>query len=59
MEENSCLYIFDGQTLRQRHNRIGERPLLYALDPHEAWDIDDELDWIVVEALHAQREAIQ
>jgi CMP-N-acetylneuraminic acid synthetase len=57
MEENSCLYIFDAATLRGRGNRIGERPLLYALDPHEACDIDDELDWLVVEALYAQREA--
>jgi CMP-N-acetylneuraminic acid synthetase len=59
MEENSCLYVFDAATLRRRRNRIGERPLLYPLDPHEAWDIDDELDWLVVEALHAEREAIR
>jgi CMP-N-acetylneuraminic acid synthetase len=59
MEENSCLYVFDAATLRQRGNRIGERPLLYALDPHEACDIDDELDWMLVEALYAQREASQ
>jgi CMP-N-acetylneuraminic acid synthetase len=57
MEENSCLYVFDAATLRRQRNRIGERPLLYPLDPHEAWDIDDELDWLVVEALHAEREA--
>jgi CMP-N-acetylneuraminic acid synthetase len=59
MEENSCLYVFDAATLRQRGNRIGERPLLYALDPHEACDIDDELDWLLVEALYAQREAVR
>jgi CMP-N-acetylneuraminic acid synthetase len=57
MEENSCLYVFDAATLRGRGNRIGERPLLYPLDPHEACDIDDELDWLLVEALYAQREA--
>jgi CMP-N-acetylneuraminic acid synthetase len=57
MEENSCLYIFDAATLQRRGNRIGERPLLYPLDPHEACDIDDELDWMLVEALYAQREA--
>jgi CMP-N-acetylneuraminic acid synthetase len=57
MEENSCLYIFDAPTLRRSGNRIGERPLLFPLDAHEAWDIDDELDWLVVEALHAEREA--
>jgi CMP-N-acetylneuraminic acid synthetase len=59
MEENSCLYVFDAATLRQRGNRIGERPLLYPLDPHEACDIDDELDWMLVEALYAQREAVR
>jgi CMP-N-acetylneuraminic acid synthetase len=59
MEENSCLYVFDGATLQRRGNRIGERPLLYPLDPHEAWDIDDELDWLVVEALYVQREALR
>jgi CMP-N-acetylneuraminic acid synthetase len=59
MEENSCLYVFDAPTLRERGNRIGERPLLYVLEPHEACDIDDELDWLMVEALFAQREAIR
>lgn len=53
MEENSCLYVFDAATLRGRGNRVGKRPMLYPLDPHEAWDIDDELDWLVVEALYA------
>ena len=56
MEENSCLYLFDADTLRKRGNRIGERPLLYPLDPLEAWDIDEESDWTVVEALYAKRE---
>lgn len=52
MEENSCLYLFEGETLRRRHNRIGERPLLFELTPTEAWDIDDEIDWTIVEALY-------
>ena len=55
MEENSCLYVFDGETLRRRGNRIGARPLLYPLTPTEAWDIDDESDWTIVEALYAAR----
>ena len=53
MEENSCLYAFRGETLVQHGNRIGDRPMLYPLDAHEAWDIDDELDWTIVTALHA------
>jgi CMP-N-acetylneuraminic acid synthetase len=56
MEENSCLYVFSGDLLRTRRNRIGERPLLYPLSPEEAWDIDEESDWNVVEALYAARE---
>lgn len=56
MEENSCLYVFDGGTLRRRGNRIGERPLLYPLSPEEAWDIDEEIDWTIVELLYARRQ---
>ena len=57
MEENSCLYVFTGDTLREHSSRIGQRPLLYPLTPEEAWDIDEEIDWTVVEALYAAREA--
>jgi CMP-N-acetylneuraminic acid synthetase len=56
MEENSCMYLFDADTLRRRGNRIGERPILKPISGAEAWDIDDELDWAVVEALYAARE---
>lgn len=58
MEENSCLYVFTAEILRRRGNRIGERPLLYPLDSSEAWDIDEEIDWTVVEALYAARESV-
>jgi CMP-N-acetylneuraminic acid synthetase len=47
-EENSCLYLFTAETLLRTGNRIGERPLLFPIDPHEAMDIDDEYDWDVV-----------
>jgi CMP-N-acetylneuraminic acid synthetase len=57
MEENSCMYLFDAETLRRRGNRIGERPILKAIPAQEAWDIDDELDWQVVESLFADRAA--
>lgn len=55
-EENSNLYIFDRATLERRRNRIGERPLLFPIDRDEAWDIDEEIDWVVVEALYRLRE---
>jgi CMP-N-acetylneuraminic acid synthetase len=54
-EENSCLYLFTGDTLRQRHNRIGERPLLFEIERLEAMDIDEELDFKVAEFLYHQR----
>jgi len=44
-EENSCLYIFTRENLLKRHHRIGENPILFEIDPDEAWDIDDELDF--------------
>jgi CMP-N-acetylneuraminic acid synthetase len=55
MEENSCLYLFEGDTLRQHGSRIGHRPLMYPISPEEAWDIDEEIDWTIVEALHSAR----
>ena len=53
-EENSCLYLFEADTLLRTGNRIGERPLLFPIDPHEALDIDDEYDWEIVAALVAR-----
>ena len=54
-EENSCLYIFNRATLLARRNRIGDRPLMFEVDPGEAWDIDEEHDFIVVNSLLQQR----
>ncbi len=51
-EENSCVYIFDGATLRERGNRIGERPQLFEIDPREAIDIDDEADFEIAELIY-------
>jgi CMP-N-acetylneuraminic acid synthetase len=53
-EENSCLYIFQRQTLLERRNRLGERPYLFEIDRNEAWDIDEELDFQIVEFLMKQ-----
>ena len=55
-EENSCIYIFTRNTLESRHNRIGERPLMFEIDPIEAWDIDEELDFHIAEILYKERE---
>jgi CMP-N-acetylneuraminic acid synthetase len=50
-EENSCLYLFTRQNLLERHHRIGEHPILFEIDPAEAWDIDEELDFEITDFL--------
>jgi CMP-N-acetylneuraminic acid synthetase len=50
-EENSCMYIFTRDTLIERQNRLGHRPLMFEIPASEAWDIDDELDFMVTEFL--------
>ncbi len=52
-EENSCLYIFNRPLLVERRNRLGASPLMYEIDAAEAWDIDEELDFQMVETLIA------
>jgi CMP-N-acetylneuraminic acid synthetase len=54
-EENSCLYIFTRQNLQRRHHRIGDHPLMFEIDPAEAWDIDDELDFAICNYLMDRR----
>lgn len=54
-EENSCLYLFTRQTLEQRRNRLGERPLMFAIDPDEAWDIDDEMAFSICDFLLSRK----
>ncbi len=50
-EENSCMYLFTREILLQRRNRLGERPMMFSIDAAEAWDIDEELEFAVVEFL--------
>ena len=57
-DENSCIYIFDKKTLVERQNRIGYRPMMFEIDPFEAQDIDEEINFQVAEAIfHATRGA--
>jgi CMP-N-acetylneuraminic acid synthetase len=53
-EENSCIYIFNREILIKRRNRLGERPLMFAIDAAEAWDIDEELDFAITDFLMRQ-----
>jgi CMP-N-acetylneuraminic acid synthetase len=48
-EENSCIYIFSRQTLINRRNRLGFHPFMFEMDSAEAWDIDEELDFLITE----------
>ena len=50
-EENSCIYIFPRQILLARRNRLGERPMMFEIEAAEAWDIDEELDFTIVDFL--------
>jgi CMP-N-acetylneuraminic acid synthetase len=54
-EENSCIYLFTRESLERHGNRIGDRPILFEVPRDEAWDIDEELDFHIVEALYALR----
>ena len=51
-QENSCLYIFSRATLQASHNRIGQRPMMFEIDPGEAIDIDNETDFRIAELLY-------
>ena len=53
-EENSCLYIFTRETLELQRNRIGLRPFMFEIDAAEAWDIDEEIDFMIVDLLMSQ-----
>jgi CMP-N-acetylneuraminic acid synthetase len=54
-EENSCIYIFTRDNLLKRRNRIGGHPRMFEIDPDEAWDIDEELDFEIVDFLMRRR----
>jgi len=54
-EENSCAYLFSRRLILERGNRIGESPQLFEIDPIEAWDLDEEHDFIIAEALYHTR----
>ncbi|MCJ7716381.1 MAG: acylneuraminate cytidylyltransferase family protein [Anaerolineales bacterium] len=51
LEENSCLYLFSAQSLEKQGHRIGSSPYLFEIDKEEAWDIDTNLDFEIVDYL--------
>ncbi len=58
-EENSCIYIFPPETLQRNRTRIGERPILFETDPDESWDIDEEIDFKLVELILRARKQLE
>ena len=54
-EENSCLYLFTRKNLVERRHRIGRNPMMFEIDSREAWDIDEELDFEIVDFLMTHR----
>ena len=57
-EENSCLYLFPPETLVKNSTRIGERPILFETSPEESWDIDEEIDFKLVELVLEARKRL-
>ena len=49
-EENSNIYVFSKELIAQG-KRIGQRPLLFEMNPLEAVDIDEENDFVIAELL--------
>jgi len=54
-EENSCIYLFTEDSLKNNGHRIGKSPFLFDIDPDQAWDIDDLLDFEIVDYLLNKR----
>jgi len=50
--ENSCLYLFSRKGLQKNRNRIGQKPMMFEIEPHEASDIDEEFDFKMAEILY-------
>lgn len=56
-EENSCLYLFSGESFKATNARIGLKPLMFVTPKIESVDIDEPDDWVMAEALATHRNA--
>jgi CMP-N-acetylneuraminic acid synthetase len=50
-EENSCIYIFNRANLAAKRHRISDHPMMFEIDADQAWDIDEELDFVISDFL--------
>lgn len=55
LEENSCAYVFRRETFYRTGHRLGSRPMMWRMDPMEAVDIDEEVDFGYAEVLMQRR----
>ena len=55
-KENSNIYIFTHESFVKTGGRIGQRPFLFEMNETESIDIDNQQDWLIAEALLAQRD---
>ena len=54
-EENSCIYIFSRHKFEKTASRLGQKPMMFPMDPYESVDIDEPIDFSIAEALLAER----
>jgi CMP-N-acetylneuraminic acid synthetase len=52
-EENSNLYLFTAAQIAAGR-RMGDRPMMFEIDPLEAVDIDEEHDFVIAELLQSR-----
>ena len=50
-EENSNLYIAPREVVESSGHRVGSNPLLFPIDRFESLDIDEEIDFVLVECI--------
>ena len=55
-EENSCIYLFTAEKLRERKHRIGEKPMMFEISADEALDIDEEIDFMIADSIFKNRQ---
>lgn len=56
-EENSNLYMVRREQLLETGSRLGATPIFFPMDQIESWDIDEEEDFLIAEALMRWRKA--
>ncbi len=57
-EENSNIYIYEGEHLKKTRSRLGVRPFMFEMSPWEAIDIDEEINFHVAEVIFQRASSI-